>query len=1498
MDNQYIRRLRIQKKSGVKKLYAAVCMVLIAALLVSATSYAWLVLSQAPEVSNVTTTIGANGNLEIALGKNIGESTIGDSFNKNDVTIANRTWGNLIDLTDESYGLQAITLRPAILNSAGGAINMLHPLAYPIYGANGRVQYIYANNMFAGTYNGNQFVTSANDYGVHGIGTTQYHAPGVEGTFGPLSQRQEIYYNAKNNLWTMTHSSWTSLCESSQSVLRAYCTDGTGVSASDFNLDTFSQRVADVVSAANEELRLVFALLAASESTSADNYFLAMDLLEQEYPDYETIRSLVASAIQTEEAKDVGTAIAELWTFQDASNQLQAVIASEVINCTDGYSREELAQTVGLIFDLEKTNFNETSKDYWCKFIPNLHYRKYLDGKYWWNDLDGLAMDNLTSSLYNSDGQDNDSREATVYEIAHTHTYSIYQSLPLEKLDPAIAGLYASHWIYWDNHAEEYKILQDEITDLEAQVKQLEDSGASEADIQLKTAELSDKQEQLQSLIDGEIYALDDDRLEAIQTVMADTVEAMRQYTLWAIAYCACDGRVPDDAYHHILEIASSNENVHPRIAYQALCNYGVKPQEELTNMVASFEKLEKDLLFLQSESSGADSITWSELSEELQRIFGILEHRLYFVDNGYIHDIYANSILIEDTPFPIEVMDVIRAEIDKCEAAIGTVTKSNAKHRITYRYLDEENKQPWAQALGLLLTVYNAAYPFEYGTAEYTLADQPFSTEHNMWYEQGFQLSISVGVGSEDNFNESGLTVRQTQFKDAQENISYYQNQLITAAVNPGKDMAALLMQIIVGEGSVSLVTISEYLDNLRQQLEYGEAMMYQATLVMAASNYAEDNVYEYAYSDRAPSDAAGMIELLRSYNFDATVLTALDQRMALLNTQKALLNQSLALLKNYQNSETGALKVEQISATEAVALLNPVLDTEGMTLYGYVAESDDDSIRYVRTVLFAGYGFPSVQINGNQAIVSGREPVTIFGNIYLSLGDSFSGGMLALAKSETEPYTSPTGGLSADEIAAAEKGANRRSYTIDAGTELLTLNLRTADTPYSLATNLWTYTGNTQNISANQVLVDVYGYSIDLSFRTNADNSDLLLQTEAVDRIYNDGDPYSTSMGAGSYMEFEILDPSYTAEMAKEYMSFLRVVLTDTNTGYIYGYAALDMTAAEVIGVTVKAPLRLYNKDSGLMIEGDTAQYICHLDKNLEKNLTVYVYLDGANATQALASATHEQTLSGVMNIQFCSSADLKPAFSGDGVTDNGGSQTPTNPSNPGISDGVIEYNVYVSGIQVTSANANDVFGDGTTSYEPDTNTLMINGAVIEGSSVNGSGFTYGIYSSDELNIVFGDDNTIIQNCSHGIQTNGSLTIGGGTLIIQNVSIMGIYTDQNDATINGGTITINMPQDSGHAICTGAVDGTLTINAGEVILNGGETSSGDMYGLASLNIVLGNEAHVIASGGTRAAYSIPILDSGAAGISRTDANVNFVSGIVYNNEKYFEFVGDGFDA
>ena len=116
VDNQYIRGLRIQKKSVVKKLYAAVCMVLVAALLVSATSYAWLVLSQAPEVTGVSTTLGANGNLEIALNTNSLDTYIFTANEDTSIGIEsvfdkNSYWGNVVDLSDERYGLQNIQLR-------------------------------------------------------------------------------------------------------------------------------------------------------------------------------------------------------------------------------------------------------------------------------------------------------------------------------------------------------------------------------------------------------------------------------------------------------------------------------------------------------------------------------------------------------------------------------------------------------------------------------------------------------------------------------------------------------------------------------------------------------------------------------------------------------------------------------------------------------------------------------------------------------------------------------------------------------------------------------------------------------------------------------------------------------------------------------------------------------------------------------------------------------------------------------------------------------------------------------------------------------------------------------------------------------------------------------------------------------------------------------------------------------------------------------------------
>ena len=110
--------MNLRNKLKATLLLAVVCLVL-----VFAASYAWFALSTAPEVSGIETKVGANGGLEIAL---LTEQTyadpveirskIGSSAAEQDALESNKSWGNVIELNDERYGLGNITLLPARLN--------------------------------------------------------------------------------------------------------------------------------------------------------------------------------------------------------------------------------------------------------------------------------------------------------------------------------------------------------------------------------------------------------------------------------------------------------------------------------------------------------------------------------------------------------------------------------------------------------------------------------------------------------------------------------------------------------------------------------------------------------------------------------------------------------------------------------------------------------------------------------------------------------------------------------------------------------------------------------------------------------------------------------------------------------------------------------------------------------------------------------------------------------------------------------------------------------------------------------------------------------------------------------------------------------------------------------------------------------------------------------------------------------------------------------------
>lgn len=153
-------RERIKQYEGAlphikEKITAAAVLLVIAMTIMVTATYAWITLSTSPEVTSIDTTVAANGALEIAMangtGAAPGRSAAGDSTGKdNDVVRANNTWGNLVNLSDPSYGLANVVLRPAALNGTTGLLT--NPLYGVEYGEDGRVTGMVIGDDFAYTY--------------------------------------------------------------------------------------------------------------------------------------------------------------------------------------------------------------------------------------------------------------------------------------------------------------------------------------------------------------------------------------------------------------------------------------------------------------------------------------------------------------------------------------------------------------------------------------------------------------------------------------------------------------------------------------------------------------------------------------------------------------------------------------------------------------------------------------------------------------------------------------------------------------------------------------------------------------------------------------------------------------------------------------------------------------------------------------------------------------------------------------------------------------------------------------------------------------------------------------------------------------------------------------------------------------------------------------------------------------------------------------------------
>ena len=202
--------------------------------------------------------------------------------------------------------------------------------------------------------------------------------------------------------------------------------------------------------------------------------------------------------------------------------------------------------------------------------------------------------------------------------------------------------------------------------------------------------------------------------------------------------------------------------------------------------------------------------------------------------------------------------------------------------------------------------------------------------------------------------------------------------------------------------------------------------------------------------------------------------------------------------------------------------------------------------------------------------------------------------------------------------------------------------------------------------------------------------------------------------------------------------------------------------------------------------------------------------------------------------------------------------------------------EYDIWVAGVQVTSANKHDVLGNGKISYTPSVKgkpqILTLNGLEsFTGSYTDdATGNNYGIYANGSLQLVLWGDNNIAipspaeNKDSIGVYTNGNLTITGfGKLVVTggapqgNGDSYGILVDNGELTVeNISLIASGAPAVGSYCASYGIkVNGNLTINQyGKVTAKGyeaGRFSSGVYLNGSDSILTVEKGGSLIATGG-----------------------------------------------
>ncbi len=232
--------------------------------------------------------------------------------------------------------------------------------------------------------------------------------------------------------------------------------------------------------------------------------------------------------------------------------------------------------------------------------------------------------------------------------------------------------------------------------------------------------------------------------------------------------------------------------------------------------------------------------------------------------------------------------------------------------------------------------------------------------------------------------------------------------------------------------------------------------------------------------------------------------------------------------------------------------------------------------------------------------------------------------------------------------------------------------------------------------------------------------------------------------------------------------------------------------------------------------------------------------------------------------------------------------------------IIEPLVSYDLWVSGVQVTTLNKYDVLGDGAVSFDSQTNTLTVNGtysyteAAFIKASMNitltgtaqltgGSDYPVISLSSNTLTLDDGADLTVTGKDLSTVYARG-LTVNGGSLTVNNGSNCALFCD--DLILNSGSITAT-------ASCT-TIRGISSGSSGTVTVNGGSLYAENTWGTSTYQYAAIDVSRVNFNGGRLEAIS------GYSGSRAIDATVSLGEKCFYTlnqtNHKILEKVEDGY--